>query len=77
MELIKSELQAASEMFKEEIVESGWTNNSKGMQNIWLTGAKFGSSLVERNILQVNIQKLRATQSDAEFRKTLHSMLGF
>lgn len=77
MELIKSELQAASEMFKEEIVESGWHNSSTGMQKIWLKGANFGSNIVERNIFQLNIQKLRATQSDAEFRKMLHSMLGF
>ena len=77
MEKVLDELKIASNMFKETIKEQGWTNSADGMKNIWYTGARFGANVIVRNMLAMDIQKLRNTQSDAEFRRKLNEMIGY
>ena len=77
METIKEELKGISETFYQQVQEDGWVNSAKQMQKFWYIGATLGAQIVQRNLFQIDVQKLRQTQSDAEFRKILNSMLGF
>lgn len=74
--VIQHEIESSNK-FLEQIQEEGWINSAKGMQGLYLRGLMSMRRFIYKKIVNVDVQQLRGTSSDAEFRRKLYQMIGY